>query len=50
MVGEYTELLVFNGYIYKFTVILKLPISHRDYRYLKYRSLTNIRFFTALTA
>ncbi|MFS8027417.1 hypothetical protein Hanom_Chr16g01498431 [Helianthus anomalus] len=43
MVGEYTELLVFNFYIYKFSMILKLPISHRDKRYLKYRSLTDIR-------
>ncbi|MFS8004298.1 hypothetical protein Hanom_Chr13g01224131 [Helianthus anomalus] len=36
-------------YIYKFSMILKLPISHRDSRYLKYRSLTDIRYFTALT-
>ncbi|MFS7950460.1 hypothetical protein Hanom_Chr07g00583431 [Helianthus anomalus] len=27
MVGEYTELLVLNCYIYKFYTILKLPIS-----------------------
>ncbi|MFS7915405.1 putative ribonuclease P [Helianthus anomalus] len=46
MVGEYTELLVLNCYIYKFSVILKLPISHCDNRYLKCRSLTDIRFFT----
>ncbi|MFS7942516.1 hypothetical protein Hanom_Chr06g00489281 [Helianthus anomalus] len=50
MLGEYTELLVLNCYIYKFCVMLKLPISHRDNRYLRYPSLTNIRFFTALTA
>ncbi|MFS7937563.1 hypothetical protein Hanom_Chr05g00429111 [Helianthus anomalus] len=50
MVGEYTELLLLNCYIYKFYMILKLPISHHDYRYLKYRSLTDIRFFIALTA
>ncbi|MFS7975855.1 hypothetical protein Hanom_Chr10g00885571 [Helianthus anomalus] len=43
MVGEYTELLL-NCNIYKFIMILKLPISHRDYRYLKYRSLTDILF------
>ncbi|MFS7926685.1 hypothetical protein Hanom_Chr04g00299991 [Helianthus anomalus] len=49
MVGEYTELLVLNCYIYKFSMILKLPISYRDNRYLKYRSLTDIRYFTALT-
>ncbi|MFS7935556.1 putative plus-end-directed kinesin ATPase [Helianthus anomalus] len=30
MIGEYTELLVLNCYIYKFCMILKLPISHRD--------------------
>ncbi|MFS7949456.1 hypothetical protein Hanom_Chr06g00571771 [Helianthus anomalus] len=29
MVGEYTELLVLNCYIYKFSMILKLPISHQ---------------------
>ncbi|MFS7927793.1 hypothetical protein Hanom_Chr04g00313291 [Helianthus anomalus] len=29
---------------------IKLPISHRDSLHLKYRSLTNIRYFTALTA
>ncbi|MFS7928070.1 hypothetical protein Hanom_Chr04g00316571 [Helianthus anomalus] len=39
MVGEYTELLVLNCYIYKFCMILKLPISHRDNLYLKCRSL-----------
>ncbi|MFS7947986.1 hypothetical protein Hanom_Chr06g00554601 [Helianthus anomalus] len=50
MVGEYTELLVLNCYIYKFCMILKLPISHRDNRYLKYRSLTDIRLFIAFTA
>ncbi|MFS7984098.1 hypothetical protein Hanom_Chr11g00982521 [Helianthus anomalus] len=49
MVGDYSELLVLNCYIYKFSMILKLPISHRDNRYLKYQSLTNIRCFTALT-
>ncbi|MFS8032387.1 hypothetical protein Hanom_Chr17g01557011 [Helianthus anomalus] len=49
MVGEYPELLVVNCYIYKFSMILKLPIYHSDYRYLKYRSLTDIRFFTTLT-
>ncbi|MFS8007757.1 hypothetical protein Hanom_Chr14g01264801 [Helianthus anomalus] len=49
MVGEYTELLVLNFYICKFSMILKLPISHRNNRYLKYRSLTDIRYFTALT-
>ncbi|MFS8030508.1 hypothetical protein Hanom_Chr17g01534881 [Helianthus anomalus] len=48
MVGEYTEMLVLNWYIYKFSMILILPISHRDYGYLKYWSLTDIRFFTAL--
>ncbi|MFS7946245.1 hypothetical protein Hanom_Chr06g00533751 [Helianthus anomalus] len=44
--------LVFKWYIYtyKFNVILKLPISHRDNRYLKYQSLTDIRYLTALTA
>ncbi|MFS7934218.1 hypothetical protein Hanom_Chr05g00388981 [Helianthus anomalus] len=45
MVGEYTELLALNCYIYKFCMILNLPISHRDYRYLKHWSLTDIRFF-----
>ncbi|KAJ0602866.1 hypothetical protein HanIR_Chr03g0144371 [Helianthus annuus] len=45
-----TELLVLNCYIYKFCIILKLPISHRDKLYFKYRSLTDIRYFTALTA
>ncbi|MFS7994774.1 hypothetical protein Hanom_Chr12g01110031 [Helianthus anomalus] len=50
MVGEYTELLVLNCFIYKFSMILKLPISHRDYRYLKYWSLTDTRILTALTA
>ncbi|MFS7937546.1 hypothetical protein Hanom_Chr05g00428931 [Helianthus anomalus] len=50
MVGENTQLLVFNCYIYKFYMILNSPISHCDNLYLKYRSLTNIRFFTALTA
>ncbi|MFS7996480.1 hypothetical protein Hanom_Chr12g01130541 [Helianthus anomalus] len=49
MVGKYTELLVLNCYIYKFYMILKLPISHRDNLYLKYRSLIDIQFFTALT-
>ncbi|MFS8001700.1 hypothetical protein Hanom_Chr13g01193391 [Helianthus anomalus] len=49
IIGEYTELLLLNCYIYKFSMILKLPISHRDNRYLKYRSLTNIRYFTTLT-
>ncbi|MFS7987276.1 hypothetical protein Hanom_Chr11g01020531 [Helianthus anomalus] len=33
----------------KIYIILKLPISHRDDVCLKYRSLTDIRFFTALT-
>ncbi|MFS7963380.1 hypothetical protein Hanom_Chr08g00737391 [Helianthus anomalus] len=32
----------------KFCMILKLPISHRDNLYLKYRSLTGIRYFIAL--
>ncbi|MFS7975866.1 hypothetical protein Hanom_Chr10g00885681 [Helianthus anomalus] len=50
MVGEYTELLVLNCYIYKLRMILKLLISHRNNLYLKYRSSTNIRYFTALTA
>ncbi|MFS7958263.1 hypothetical protein Hanom_Chr07g00676151 [Helianthus anomalus] len=50
MVGESTEFLVLDYYIYKFCMILKLPISHRDNLYLKYRSLTDIRYFTALTA
>ncbi|MFS7952255.1 hypothetical protein Hanom_Chr07g00604791 [Helianthus anomalus] len=50
MVGEYTELLVLNCYICKFCMILKLLISHRDNLYLKYRSLIDIRYFTALTA
>ncbi|MFS7930427.1 hypothetical protein Hanom_Chr04g00344211 [Helianthus anomalus] len=50
MVGEYTEVLVLNCYIYKFCMILKLPISRQDNRYLKYRSLTDIRFFTTLIA
>ncbi|MFS7901693.1 hypothetical protein Hanom_Chr01g00002611 [Helianthus anomalus] len=45
-----TELLVLNCYIYKFCIILKLPISHRDNLYFKYRSSTDIRYFTALTA
>ncbi|MFS8008812.1 hypothetical protein Hanom_Chr14g01277281 [Helianthus anomalus] len=51
MIEEYIELLVidFYIYIYKFSMILKLPISHRDNRYLKYRSLIDIRYFTALT-
>ncbi|MFS7937454.1 hypothetical protein Hanom_Chr05g00427731 [Helianthus anomalus] len=49
-VGEYTELLVLNCYIYKFCMILKLPISRRDNLYLKYKSLTDIRYFTRLTA
>ncbi|MFS7949863.1 hypothetical protein Hanom_Chr06g00576591 [Helianthus anomalus] len=35
MVEEYTELLVLSCYIYKFSMILKLPKSHRDTRYLK---------------
>ncbi|MFS8014986.1 hypothetical protein Hanom_Chr15g01351091 [Helianthus anomalus] len=44
MVGEYTELLVLNCYIYKLSMILKLPISQISVldRYLKYRSLTDI--------
>ncbi|MFS7963488.1 hypothetical protein Hanom_Chr08g00738641 [Helianthus anomalus] len=42
MVGKYAELLVLNCYIYKVSMILNLPISHRDNRYLKYRSLTDI--------
>ncbi|MFS8002029.1 hypothetical protein Hanom_Chr13g01197291 [Helianthus anomalus] len=50
MVGEYTELFALNCYIYKFCMILKLPRSHCDILYLKYRSLTNILYFTALTA
>ncbi|MFS7956357.1 hypothetical protein Hanom_Chr07g00653691 [Helianthus anomalus] len=50
MVREYTELLVLSCYIYEFCMILKIPISHRDNLHLKYRSLTNIRYFTALTA
>ncbi|MFS7940384.1 hypothetical protein Hanom_Chr05g00463811 [Helianthus anomalus] len=52
MVGECTKLLVLNCYIYKFCMILKLPISHRDSLYLKYHSLTDMisDFFTALTA
>ncbi|MFS7993108.1 hypothetical protein Hanom_Chr12g01090191 [Helianthus anomalus] len=50
MVGEYTELLALNCYIYKFCMIIKLPISHRNNLYLKYQSLTDIRFLTALTA
>ncbi|MFS7969458.1 hypothetical protein Hanom_Chr09g00809391 [Helianthus anomalus] len=45
-----TELPVLNCYIYKFCIILKLPISHRDNLYLKYRSLTDIQYFIALTA
>ncbi|MFS7948861.1 hypothetical protein Hanom_Chr06g00564821 [Helianthus anomalus] len=49
MVAEYTELLVLDCYIYTFSMILKLPISHRNNRYLKYRSLNDIRYFTALT-
>ncbi|MFS8026699.1 hypothetical protein Hanom_Chr16g01489781 [Helianthus anomalus] len=32
VVGEYTELLVLNCYIYKFCMILNLPISHHDNR------------------
>ncbi|MFS7943472.1 hypothetical protein Hanom_Chr06g00500651 [Helianthus anomalus] len=51
MAEKYTKLLVLNCYICKFYMILKLPLSHRDNLYLKYRSLTNIRFlFTTLTA
>ncbi|MFS7922768.1 hypothetical protein Hanom_Chr03g00252871 [Helianthus anomalus] len=50
MIGEYTQLLVLNCYIFKFYMILKLPISHRNNLYLKYLSLTDIRIFTALTA
>ncbi|MFS8022194.1 hypothetical protein Hanom_Chr16g01436601 [Helianthus anomalus] len=50
MVGEHTKFLMLNCYKYKFCTILKLLISHRDNLYLKYRSLTNIRYFTALTA
>ncbi|MFS7907401.1 hypothetical protein Hanom_Chr01g00070931 [Helianthus anomalus] len=49
MAGEYTELLVLSCYIYKFSMILKLPISHPDNRYLRFRSLIDIRYFTALT-
>ncbi|MFS7999136.1 hypothetical protein Hanom_Chr12g01162461 [Helianthus anomalus] len=49
MVEEYTELIALNCYIYKFSMILKLPISHRDNQYLKYQSLTDIRYFTTLT-
>ncbi|MFS7943480.1 hypothetical protein Hanom_Chr06g00500731 [Helianthus anomalus] len=45
MAGEYIELLVLNCHIYKFNMLLKLPISHCDYRYLQYRSLTDIRLF-----
>ncbi|MFS7898833.1 hypothetical protein Hanom_Chr12g01069481 [Helianthus anomalus] len=41
-VREYSELLMLNCYIYKFCMILKLPIFHRDNLYLKYRSLTDI--------
>ncbi|KAF5816936.1 hypothetical protein HanXRQr2_Chr02g0047221 [Helianthus annuus] len=48
MVGEYTELLRLDCYRYKFYMILKLPISHRDNIYLKYRPMADIRFFTAL--
>ncbi|MFS8022690.1 hypothetical protein Hanom_Chr16g01442461 [Helianthus anomalus] len=44
MVGEYTESLVLNVYIYKSCMILKLPISHCVNLYLKYLSLTDIRF------
>ncbi|MFS7995641.1 hypothetical protein Hanom_Chr12g01120311 [Helianthus anomalus] len=44
MVGEYTESLVLNCYIYKSCMILKLSISHRVNLYLKYMSLTDIRF------
>ncbi|MFS7984652.1 hypothetical protein Hanom_Chr11g00989001 [Helianthus anomalus] len=44
MVGEYTESLVLNGYICKSRMILKLPISHYVILYLKYMSLTDIRF------
>ncbi|MFS8030075.1 hypothetical protein Hanom_Chr17g01529851 [Helianthus anomalus] len=36
MVGEYTELLVLNCYIYKFSMILKVKT-------------TDIRYFTGLT-
>ncbi|KAJ0823861.1 hypothetical protein HanLR1_Chr00c0163g0722411 [Helianthus annuus] len=43
-----TELLVLNCYIYKFCIILKLLIS--DNLYFKYRSFTDIRYFTALIA
>ncbi|MFS7937243.1 hypothetical protein Hanom_Chr05g00425301 [Helianthus anomalus] len=50
MVEEYTDLLVLNCYIYKSYMILKLPISHCDNLYLKYRSLSDIQSFTALTA
>ncbi|MFS7958276.1 hypothetical protein Hanom_Chr07g00676281 [Helianthus anomalus] len=45
-----TQLLVLNCYIYKLYMILKVLISHRDNLYLKYRSLTDIQYFTALTA
>ncbi|MFS7955425.1 hypothetical protein Hanom_Chr07g00642511 [Helianthus anomalus] len=50
MVGEYPELLVLNCYIYKFCMVIILPISHRYptvITYLKYQSLTDIRYFTA---
>ncbi|MFS8004085.1 hypothetical protein Hanom_Chr14g01315181 [Helianthus anomalus] len=50
MAGEYIELLVLNCYILKICMILKLLISHHDNLYLKYRSLTDTRYFTALTA
>ncbi|MFS7994326.1 hypothetical protein Hanom_Chr12g01104591 [Helianthus anomalus] len=50
MVGECTELLVLNCYIYYFSMKLKLQISHCDNLYSKCRSLTSIRFISALTA
>ncbi|MFS8020918.1 hypothetical protein Hanom_Chr16g01421421 [Helianthus anomalus] len=48
MVGEYTELFMLNCYLYKLRMILKLLISYRDKRYLKYRPLTKIRYFITL--
>ncbi|MFS8030827.1 hypothetical protein Hanom_Chr17g01538671 [Helianthus anomalus] len=46
VLGEHTELLVLNCYIYiyiyKFSMILKLPISHR---YCEYRSLDRYPIF-----
>ncbi|MFS7969925.1 hypothetical protein Hanom_Chr09g00814961 [Helianthus anomalus] len=49
MIGEYTKWIVLNCYIYKLSMIIKLLISHHDNRYLKYRPLTDIQYFTALT-